>query len=882
MSSFKKLEIQERSKDDPHWIQIACDRNPDFGVPLLVVPGIWWVRLPVASSLQAINVYLLEDGKGLTLIDTGVRSTECREALKAALSHPDIVSHKLDRIIVTHFHPDHIGLAGELARDGVELWTSRSTWLNCQLLVGNKQLHPLPPEVAFMQQAGLTGIELEAFRRRAGNRYASLVAPPPDHYVPLVGGQMITIGQRVWRVEVSYGHAAEHVSLWSQDCVFSGDQILPSISSNLSVPYMESDVDVIGEWLRSCRSLLRFANNEAICLPGHQRPFYGIRSRLTQIDENIRRALVRLQTIVAQPTAAIDCVDQVYGRAVASDERRLLLPEVVGMLNHLYFRGLLERTTDHDGAFRYTATATTGFRWAGLGRIKAAQALSASPDSDTELDLAPFNHAIPFEEPIETTSADKADSRSEFADNSIKSRLSRLMCFAAICLIGGIVFWKWDIISVPARQLVHGHKTPEYQTDSNASDVPSIISVETILVINQSQAEVPRQFTGIVKPRRVSQVGFNRIGVIDEILVERGVRIEAGTILARLNTNLLKANLKAVQAQYRAAEARLSELIAGPRAQTIESARAQVSAAQAELDFARSSFDRAQRLVSAGAVSKQDLDNAKTNVSAKEESLRSLRNALDALLEGTRSEQVLAQHAQLSELEAAQEQLEVQLNESVLRSPFDACVSDRFVEPGAVTAPGVPAFRLIDAESPEVWIGIPPEFLSTIQSAKEVQLTISDRSYHATVKSILPELDEITRTNTIVLELQGNNLDNSLFGQVARVDLSRKLDLAGFWVPLAALTQGDQGLWALLALEPTEDREKFTLKRREVEVVQVDSERAFVRGTVESGTQLVSTGVRRLTPGQQVKLQSKQIISKNMAAKLLEVDDVNPLKGTAK
>ena len=89
------------------------------------------------------------------------------------------------------------------------------------------------------------------------------------------------------------------------------------------------------------------------------------------------------------------------------------------------------------------------------------------------------------------------------------------------------------------------------------------------------------------------------------------------------------------------------------------------------------------------------------------------------------------------------------------------------------------------------------------------------------------------------------------------MELARKLDLAGFWVPLAALTQGDQGLWALFALEPTDDKEKFILKRREVEVVQVNSDRAFVRGTVDSGTQLVSSGVRRLAPGQQVKLKSE-------------------------
>ncbi len=142
-------------------------------------------------------------------------------------------------------------------------------------------------------------------------------------------------------------------------------------------------------------------------------------------------------------------------------------------------------------------------------------------------------------------------------------------------------------------------------------------------------------------------------------------------------------------------------------------------------------------------------------------------------------------------------------------------------------------------------------------------------------------MDETTRTNTVILELQGSNLDNSLFGQVARINLSRKFDLTGFWVPLAALTQGDQGLWALLSLEPTEDAEIFVLKRREVEVVQVDSERAFVRGTIDAGTQLVSSGVRRLAQGQQVRRKAFAKAIRNAGDDLSEAVKVVQVEGAA-
>ncbi len=830
MKTIKPSAIQERISGDPLGIQIACDFNPDFGVPLLVAPGIWWVRLPVASSLQAVNVYLLEDGKGLTLVDTGVRSAECREALNAALNHPEIQSHQLSRIIATHFHPDHIGLAGEHAQAGVELWTSRTTWLNCHFLSSNKQLLPLPPEVAFMQRAGLTGIELEGFRRRAVHRYSASVAPPPDHFVPLVDGQILNIGQRTWRVVMTYGHAAEHLSLWSKDCVISGDQILPSISSNLTVPYTEAEVDLIGEWLRSCRDLMKFADNEALCLPGHQRPFYGVLNRLSQIDDNIRKTLARLESIAVQPTAAYECVEQVYGRSLSNDEKRLLLPEIVGMLNHLYFHERLDRSIDDDGVYRYVVIKARAVKRDKSKQFSGSDGEKNSSTTHSGIYSSPSSHAIPFFDHADGELIHDAGTGSSITRDPVGSRLARFTILTTMCLIGLLVYSKWDFASTAAQKLWQSTFPPDLQKALRIPPKATILPVDTIQVVNQNQADVPRQFTGIVKPRRASQIGFNRVGVIDEILVERGDRIEAGTILAKLNTNLLKANLKAVQAQYRAAEAKLSELIAGPRSQTIESARAQVASAKAELELARTSFNRAQRLVGAGAVSQQDFDNARTSVAAKEESLRSVQNALDELLEGTRSEQVLAQRAQLVELEAAQEQIQVQLDESLLRAPFAAMVSDRFVEPGAVAAPGAVAFRLIDAESPEVWIGMPPDYLATIRGLKELQLTINDRSYPAVLKSILPELDEATRTNTVVLELRGDHSNLAVFGQVAKIDLVRKLDLAGFWVPLAALTQGDQGLWALLSLEPVEASDTFVLKRLEVEVVQVGTDRAFVRG----------------------------------------------------
>ncbi len=203
----------------------------------------------------------------------------------------------------------------------------------------------------------------------------------------------------------------------------------------------------------------------------------------------------------------------------------------------------------------------------------------------------------------------------------------------------------------------------------------------------------------------------------------------------------------------------------------------------------------------------------------------------------------MAQRAQLSELEASLEQLQVQLRESVLRTPFAAIVSERFVEPGAVAAPGSPAFRLIDADSPEVWIGV---LLSSYWRCARRGSCADGREQilSAKVKSVLPELDEATRTSKVIFQLEADPRDESLFGQVAKIELSRTIHQSGFWVPLSALSQGDQGLWALLTLEPIDGCEEFLLKRQEVEVVQIESDRVYVRGTVAQnriGSQRSST-----------------------------------------
>ncbi len=846
-------------------IQFQFELSKQVGEPVEVAHGVWWIRLPIDSSLDFVNVYALRDGNRLTLVDVGVNSASSIAALDAALASPTLAQLPLKRVIVTHFHPDHIGAAGILAQRGIELWMSRTCWLSCKLLLQTAASAPKTPEVEFMRRAGLSGIELEAYKRQPPHRYQKQVAALPDDFVPLSDGQHLTIGDRSWKILVGNGHAAEHLTLWSDGLAIVGDQILPSISSNLTIPFTEPEGDLVAEWLLSCQKLLTVADNQILGLPGHQRPFTGLQNRLVQIQSNMEGAMERLSKILVRPSSALECMEQFHNRSLTFDQRKQMLPEIVGFLNHLYRKGDVERKQSPQGSFVYTRKRNTLVELSTSHPTKEDKMNSPILPSNTPptaVQSAPeavesTAQALPEAvTPVAVTSTQQFSSES-VASKANTSWLQPKRWIAALSLVGilGACYAYRDQLQVWGNEAFD--KLSQIQLLEKPQSVrqelsTTVMPVQVMTLKNLSSTELPRRFTGVIKPRRASEIGFNRVGTMDEILVERGQRVEKDAVLAKLNVASLQANMKAVQAQYKAATARLEEMIAGPRSQTIDSARNQFDAARAELDLAKTSLGRAERLVSIGAVSKQEVDNAQTMVKAKQEAVNAAENTLNELKEGTRTEQIRAQRAVLNELEAAQDQMKVQLDESVIRAPFAAAVSERFLDPGTVCSPGVPVVRLIELVSPEVWIGLPPEYSAAMNQSNSYSIKVNGQSFDAKLKSVLPELDSGTRTNTVVFELETSD-SNSIFGQVAEIELSRPIRESGFWLPMSAIVKGDHGLWGVLVLEKDPESGNSRLVKQELEVVHVDSDRVYARGTIADGERVVATGLQRLTPGQLVR-----------------------------
>ncbi len=333
---------------------------PERGAAIEVAPGVLWLQLSLPWALDHVNLYALDDGDGWTVIDTGLDTKTTRAAWEALLTGP-LAGKPLHRVVVTHHHPDHVGLAGWLMqRCGAELCMPRTGWLLTRMLLLDEQALPPPETLAFWRRAGMDGDLLSARRTERPFNFADCVSPLPLGYSRLREGETIRIGGRIFDIRMGEGHAPEHATFWSRDddLVIGGDQLLPGISPNLGVQPTEPGADPVNDWVMSCERLAQFARDDQLVLPGHKRPFRGLPMRLAQMAEGHREALNRLERHIAVPRTAGDCFAPLFRRSVTRDVYGLALAEALGHLNALVAQGRAVREMDQDGAWKWRAVAS--------------------------------------------------------------------------------------------------------------------------------------------------------------------------------------------------------------------------------------------------------------------------------------------------------------------------------------------------------------------------------------------------------------------------------------------------------------------------------------------------------------------------------------------
>lgn len=329
---------------------------PAHGAAVQVAPGILWLRLPLPMALDHVNIYALDDGDGWTLIDTGMNGRTSRAIWDSLLAGP-LAGRPVTRVILTHHHPDHVGLVGWFQARGAELVTTRTAWLYARMLTLDVQERPSPEAMTFYTRAGTPPALLA---KRAGERpfnFADMVAPLPLGFTRIDEGDGITAGGRRWRVRLGHGHAPDHVTLWSEDdaLVIGGDQLLPGISANIGVYPTEPDADPLEDWLASTRGFAAHARPDQLILPGHKLPFTGLPFRLQQMAVNHEQALDRLRARLVTPHRAAECFPALFRREIDEGAFGLALVEAVAHLNYLLKRGEVSRTLGADGAWLWQA-----------------------------------------------------------------------------------------------------------------------------------------------------------------------------------------------------------------------------------------------------------------------------------------------------------------------------------------------------------------------------------------------------------------------------------------------------------------------------------------------------------------------------------------------
>ena len=330
---------------------------PPRGRMLEVAPGVHWIRMPLPYALNHINLWALDDGEGWAIVDTGV-STEATAAVWRELfaNAPD--QRPLTRVFVTHMHPDHVGMAGWLTRKfGVRLWMTRLEYLSCRVTVSDTGREAPPDATTFFHRAGWSDAAIESYVVRFGN-FGKHIHALPDSYRRLQDGETLRIGAHDWRVVVGNGHSPEHACLYcpALKVLISGDQVLPRISSNVSVYPIEPDANPMADWLESLAKLKREVPDDVLVLPAHNECFRGLHARIDALARGQESALKRLRRTLAIPKRAVDVFAALFARPIDETNVALLgmaTGESIACLNHLLHRGEVRREIDADGLAWY-------------------------------------------------------------------------------------------------------------------------------------------------------------------------------------------------------------------------------------------------------------------------------------------------------------------------------------------------------------------------------------------------------------------------------------------------------------------------------------------------------------------------------------------------
>jgi glyoxylase-like metal-dependent hydrolase (beta-lactamase superfamily II) len=338
-------------------LEFAAAAPPMPGAVIDIAPGIRWLRMPLPFALDHINLWLVEDGPHWTAVDCGISSRTTRELWERIFAE-HLAGRTIGRVLVTHYHPDHIGLSGWLAeRFDAPLWITEKEWLHARAMTGDSGDFADAAR-RFARRAGLAADDSALFAERHSGYRRGVPSVPPA-YVRLADGMEVEIGGRTWRVIVGEGHAPELACLHCAELgvLIAGDQILPKISPNISVPPHQPDADPLALYLRSLTRLRQVLPKDTLVLPSHNLPFRGVRQRIDELAAHHAERCAETVAACARPTSAADLLPVLFRRRLDRHQTAFALGEAVAHLHYLVGEGEIERVVGDDGVARFLRAA---------------------------------------------------------------------------------------------------------------------------------------------------------------------------------------------------------------------------------------------------------------------------------------------------------------------------------------------------------------------------------------------------------------------------------------------------------------------------------------------------------------------------------------------
>lgn len=333
-------------------LSFPCPDAPAPGEWIAISEDVRWIRMPLPFALDHINLWLLRGPDGWTIIDTGIHTEATLAAWETLLAAHD----PLEQLVVTHYHPDHFGLAGWFVRrSGLPLLMTESEYLTAHVLYESGAGYGPEGLRALYGAHGLDEIRLDAVTTRPTS-YRNVITEPPRTFRRVMHGDRLALGNHEWRVIVGYGHAPEHASLYCEalGLLISGDMLLPRISTNVSVWATEPDGDPVGQFLSSIRGYADLPP-DTLVLPSHGLPFRGMHARIQALEEHHAQRLDELLAACATPRTAAETVPVLFRRELDTHQLFFAMGEAIAHLNHLHHRGRVARTVGPDGAYRFQA-----------------------------------------------------------------------------------------------------------------------------------------------------------------------------------------------------------------------------------------------------------------------------------------------------------------------------------------------------------------------------------------------------------------------------------------------------------------------------------------------------------------------------------------------